>query len=324
MFKKVLIANRGEIALRVIRACRELGIATVAVYSEADRESLHVRFADEDVCIGPPPAAQSYLNIPHHHRGRRDHRRRRDPSRATAFWPRTPNSPRPASACTSPSSAPPASRSAMMGDKATARRAGAGGGRADRARLAGDHRGRRRGARSSRDGIGFPVIIKADGGRRRQGHAHRARARAVRAARSSMAQNEAAAAFGNGAVYIEKYLEQPRHVEIQILGDELGQRGPPRRARLLRPAPPSEADRGEPQPGATPELRERMGEAAVALAANIGYVGAGTIEFLLDDRRQVLLHGDEHPDPGGASGHRDGHRHRPGEGADPRRGRASR
>jgi acetyl-CoA carboxylase biotin carboxylase subunit len=167
--------------------------------------------------------------------------------------------------------------------------------------------------------IGFPVIIKATAGGGGKG---------MRIANDeeqfsqlfSLAQNEALSAFGNGDVYVEKYLARPRHVEIQILGDthgrviHLGERDcsvQRRHQKLIEESP---------SPALDDELRSAMGEAAVQLAAAINYVGAGTIEFLLDQDRQFLLHGDEHPDPGGAPRHRDGDRLRPGEGADPRRG----
>ncbi len=220
MFKKVLIANRGEIALRVIRACRELGIETVAVYSEADRESLHVRFADDDVCIGPPPSRQSYLRIPSiiaaaeitgadaihpgygflaenaefaetcrasQHHLHRPHRRPDPPDGRQGHRP-----------------APgPGSRGA------------------DGSRLAGHDRGPRRGAGVRARSIGFPVIIKATAGG--GGKGMRIAQDAEQFTQSfGLAQNEALAAFGNGSVYVEKYLTQPRHVEIQVMGDCTG------------------------------------------------------------------------------------------------------
>src|ERR687886_654059 len=224
MFRKVLIANRGEIALRVIRACRELGIETVAVYSEADRESLHVRFADDDVCIGPPPARESYLNIP----------------RLIA-----------AAEITGADAIHPGY--GFLADEALG--------------LATE--------------IGFPVIIKAAAGGGGKG---------MRVARDpedfgrsfQLARSEALSAFGNGDVYVEKYLTRPRHIEFQILGDKFGnvihvgerdcsvQR---RHQKLVEEAP---------CPVMTPELRLRMGDAAVRGAKAINYVGAGTIEMLLN------------------------------------------
>ena len=243
MFKKILIANRGEIACRVIRTARRMGIRTVAVYSEADRDALHVTRADEAVPIGPPPSAQSYL------RHRRDHRRRaRRPAprrciRATASCPRTRRSPtrwrRPASS----SSARSVEAIAGMGDKiaskklaATARvntipgytdviRDADAGGR-DRAedRLSGDDQGARR--------------------RRRQGPAGRAhRRRGPRGVRELPATRRKAA-FGDDRVFIEKFIEEPRHIEIQVLGDAHGNVRLPLGARVLDPAPPPEGDRG--------------------------------------------------------------------------------
>ena len=281
MFKKVLIANRGEIALRVIRACRELGLETVAVYSEADRESLHVRFADDDVCIGPPPSRAVVPQDPQHHRRRRDHRRRRHPSRATASWPRTPSSPTPARRRTSRSSAPPATRSARWATRPP---------RAGWPRRPACRPCRARPgtiddpdeALAFAETIGFPVIIKATAGGGGKG---------MRIAHDAeqfpqlfgLAQNEALAAFGNGAVYVEKYLEHPRHVEIQVHGRQLRQGRPPRRARLLGPAAAPEADRGEPEPGA----RRRAPRAGWARRRwrwprTSGTSAPARIEFLLD------------------------------------------
>ncbi|HEX2190276.1 MAG TPA: acetyl-CoA carboxylase biotin carboxylase subunit [Longimicrobiaceae bacterium] len=279
MFRKVLIANRGEIALRVIRACKELGIRTVAVYSEADRESLHVRFADEEVCIGPPPARDSYLNIPRIiaaaeitgadaiHPGygflaeNAEFSEICERSEITFIGP-TPEQIR------------------LMGDKATARRTmqevgvpivpgtGAVSDPEEALEAAG--------------GIGFPVLIKAAAGGGGKG---------MRVAKDAddfvrqftMARNEAAAAFNDDTVYVEKYLARPRHIEFQILGDQhgrvihMGERDcsiQRRHQKLIEEAP---------SPALSPELRERMGEAAVRGAKAIDYVGAGTIEMLLDE-----------------------------------------
>jgi acetyl-CoA carboxylase biotin carboxylase subunit len=279
MFKKVLIANRGEIALRVIRACRELGVATVAVYSEADRESLHVRFADDDVCIGPPPARDSYLRIPQLiaaaeitgadaiHPGYgflAENAEFADIVRASniAFI------------------GPTADQIRRMGDKAEARRLalqvgvpiipGSEGPVADADE-----------AVAIAQQLGFPVIIKAAAGG--GGKGMRVAADEDDFARHfQLARSEALAAFGNDAVYLEKYLECPRHVEFQVMGDTHGrlvhlnerdcsiQR---RHQKLVEEAP---------SPAVTPELRAAMGEAAVRLARNIDYVGAGTVEFLLN------------------------------------------
>jgi acetyl-CoA carboxylase, biotin carboxylase subunit len=279
MFRKLLIANRGEIALRVIRACRELGIRTVAVFSEADRESLHVRFADEDVCIGPPPARESYLNIPRIiaaaeitgadaiHPGygflaeNAEFSEICEKSDLTFVGP-TPEQIR------------------LMGDKAAARRT---------MRDVGvpivpgtDAIEDPEEALIVAEEVGFPVLIKAASGGGGKG---------MRIARHAdefvrqfnMARNEAGAAFGDESVYLEKYLAKPRHIEFQILGDRhgrvthLGERDcsvQRRHQKLIEEAP---------SPALTPELREAMGEAAVRGAKSIEYVGAGTIEFLLDE-----------------------------------------
>ncbi|MEO7985339.1 MAG: acetyl-CoA carboxylase biotin carboxylase subunit [Gemmatimonadales bacterium] len=279
MFKKVLVANRGEIALRVIRACRELGIATVAVYSEADRESLHVRFADDDVCIGPPPSRASYLKIPNLIAAA-------EITGADAIHPGygfLAENAEFADICKASNITfigPSGDQIRQMGDKATARRlaqeAGVptvpgSPGTIDDAEQALEFAQR----------IGFPVIVKATAGGGGKGM------RIVEdpdkfSQLFGLAQNEALAAFGNGAVYVEKYLEHPRHVEIQVMGDcfgrvvHLGERDcsvQRRHQKLIEESP---------SPALSPLLRERMGDAAVSLASNIGYVGAGTVEFLLD------------------------------------------
>jgi acetyl-CoA carboxylase biotin carboxylase subunit len=286
MFKKVLIANRGEIALRVIRACKELGLETVAVYSEADRESLHVRFADDDVCIGPPPSRLSYLKIPAIIAAA-------EITGADAIHPGygfLAENPEFAEACANSKITfigPTAEQIRLMGDKAAARKLaqkigvpvvpGSPGPIADPdAALA-----------IARE-IGFPVIIKAAAGGGGKG---------MRVAQDpdsfaqafQLARNEALGAFGNPEVYLEKYLARPRHVEIQVMGDKHGnvmhlcerdcsvQR---RHQKLIEEAP---------SPAVDQELREKMGEAAVKLAEHIGYIGAGTVEFLLDEDGQFYF-----------------------------------
>ncbi len=279
MFRKILIANRGEIALRVIRACKEMGIRTVAVYSEADRESLHVRFADEEVCIGPPPARDSYLNIPRIiaaaeitgadaiHPGygflaeNAEFSEICERSEITFIGP-TPDQIR------------------QMGDKATARRTMA---EVGVPIVPGtDAIAEPEEALEAARGIGFPVLIKAAAGGGGKG---------MRVAKDedefvrqfSMAKNEAAAAFNDDTVYVEKYLARPRHIEFQILGDQhgrvihLGERDcsiQRRHQKLIEEAP---------SPALSPDLRQRMGDAAVRGAKAIDYVGAGTIEMLLDE-----------------------------------------
>ena len=279
MFNKVLIANRGEIALRVIRACRELGVETVAVYSEADAESLHVRFADDDVCIGPPQGRLSYLRIPNLIAAA-------EVTGADAIHPGygfLAENAEFADTCKASDIVfigPTGDQIRAMGDKASARRLAAEAGvptvpGSPGVMIDPDE------ALVVAEGIGFPVIIKATAGGGGKG---------MRIARDaeefgqlfSLAQNEALSAFGNGDVYVEKFLARPRHVEIQILGDQhgrvihLGERDcsvQRRHQKLIEESP---------SPALTPELREQMGEAAVRLASAIGYVGAGTIEFLLD------------------------------------------
>ena len=279
MFRKVLIANRGEIALRVIRACRELGLRTVAVYSEADRESLHVRFADEDVCIGPPSARESYLNIPRIiaaaeitgadaiHPGygflaeNAEFSEICEASEITFIGP-TPQQIR------------------QMGDKATARRT---------MREVGvpivpgtDAISDPDEALAAAREIGFPVLIKASAGGGGKGMRIAATEDDFLPA-FGMARGEAGAAFGDDSVYVEKYLARPRHIEFQILGDthgrviHLGERDcsiQRRHQKLLEEAP---------SPALTPELRAALGDAAVRGAKAIDYVGAGTIEMLLNE-----------------------------------------
>jgi acetyl-CoA carboxylase biotin carboxylase subunit len=279
VFKKVLIANRGEIALRVIRACRELGLETVAVYSEADRESLHVRFADDDVCIGPPPSRQSYLKIPNIIAAA-------EITGADAIHPGygfLAENAEFADICKASNIVfigPTGDQIRQMGDKATARRLAAEAGVPTVPGSPGtiddpDE------ALAFAETIGFPVIIKATAGGGGKGM------RIVQEAEQfpqlfGLAQNEALAAFNNGAVYVEKYIQHPRHVEIQVVGDNfgkvvhLGERDcsvQRRHQKLIEESP---------SPALSAVLRDRMGQAAVALASNIGYAGAGTLEFLLD------------------------------------------
>jgi acetyl-CoA carboxylase biotin carboxylase subunit len=286
MFKKVLIANRGEIALRVIRACKELGLETVAVYSEADRESLHVRFADDDVCIGPPPSRLSYLKIPAIIAAA-------EITGADAIHPGygfLAENPEFAEACFNSNITfigPTAEQIRLMGDKAQARKLaqrigvpvvpGSPGPISDPdAALA-----------IARE-IGFPVIIKAAAGGGGKGMRVAQDADSFAQA-FQLARNEALAAFGNPEVYLEKYLARPRHVEIQVMGDKHGnvmhlcerdcsvQR---RHQKLIEEAP---------SPAVDQDLRERMGEAAVRLCEEIGYIGAGTVEFLLDEDGQFYF-----------------------------------
>jgi acetyl-CoA carboxylase biotin carboxylase subunit len=279
MFKKVLIANRGEIALRVIRACRELGVQTVAVYSEADRESLHVRFADDDVCIGPPPSRESYLNIPRIIAAA-------EITGADAIHPGygfLAENAEFAETCTASGITfigPTAAQIRVMGDKAAARKAMAAVGVPVVPGTPGPVEDVEEALGFAQE-IGFPVIIKAAAGG--GGKGMRVATEPDDFARSfQLARSEALSAFGNGDVYVEKYLTRPRHVEFQVLGDthghviHLGERDcsvQRRHQKLVEEAP---------CPVMTPELRARMGEAAVAGAKSIDYVGAGTIEMLLN------------------------------------------
>jgi acetyl-CoA carboxylase biotin carboxylase subunit len=280
MFKKVLIANRGEIALRVIRACRELGLETVAVYSEADRESLHVRFADDDVCVGPPPSRQSYLRIPNLIAAA-------EITGADAIHPGygfLAENAEFSDTCKASNVAfigPSGDQIRAMGDKATAKKLAQDAGVPTVPGTPGTVQDLEE-ALGHVERIGFPVIIKATAGG--GGKGMRVALDEEQFAQSfSLAQNEALAAFGNGEVYVEKYLARPRHVEIQVMGDthgkviHFGERDcsvQRRHQKLIEESP---------SPVLTPELRAAMGEAAVRLAAAIQYVGAGTVEFLLDE-----------------------------------------
>ena len=279
MFKKILIANRGEIALRIIRTCREMGIKTVAVYSTADRESLHVKFADEAVCIGPPPSRQSYLNIPAIisaaevtgadaiHPGYGFLSENAEFSRICAEYGIK-------------FIGASADQINAMGDKATAKATMKNSG----VPVIPGSEGLIDTVEEAKElakGIVYPVIIKATAG---------GGGRGMRIIRHEDefeklwddAKMESAAAFGNDGLYMEKYVEEPRHIEIQIVGDQYGtvchlserDCSIQRRHQKLCEETPS--------PALTPELRQRMGEAAVKGAAAIKYEGAGTIEFLLD------------------------------------------
>ncbi|HEX9127252.1 MAG TPA: acetyl-CoA carboxylase biotin carboxylase subunit [Methylomirabilota bacterium] len=279
LFTKVLIANRGEIAVRVIRACREMGIATVAVFSEADREALHVLQADEAVAIGPAPAAESYLSQDKIIAAART-------TGAQAIHPGygfLAENADFAEACAAAGLVfigPPPAAARATGDKLAARRVAA---KLGVPLVPGTTQPLADGAEAARAvaEIGYPVMIKAALGGGGKGmrlvHAYSELEGALRAARS-----EAGSAFGDATVYIEKYIAAPRHIEIQILADahstvvHLGERecSIQRRNQKLVEESPS--------PGVTPEMRRRMGEAACRIAAAAGYVNAGTVEFLVD------------------------------------------
>ena len=280
MLRKILIANRGEIALRIIQACRELGIATVAVHSTADRESLHVTYAGEAICIGPPASRESYLDVSSIvsaaeitgadgvHPGYGFLAENADFAEVVEDCKLTWIGPRPRSM-------------RLMGDKAAARRTAEDAGvpvlPGSREPLTDA-----RAACALADELGYPVILKAAAGGGGRGM------RIVRAGEElegqlAIAAQEASKAFGDGSIYLEKYLVQPRHIEFQVLADghgrvvHLGEREcsiQRRHQKLIEEAP---------SPVLTPELRSAMGEAAVRLSASVGYENAGTIEFLLDE-----------------------------------------
>ena len=286
MFKKILIANRGEIALRVIRTCKEMGIKTVAVYSKADEESLHVRFADEAVCIGPAASSESYLKIPNIIAAA-------EITNADAIHPGygflSENSKFSRICAEHDIKFIGASGDQIdrMGDKATAKQTmkeagvpcvpGSDGLLKDVAD-----------AKKVAKKMGYPVMIKATAGGGGKG---------MRAVMSEdkmeelfdSAVNEATAAFGNGGMYMEKLIEEPRHIEIQIVGDQFGKAchlserdcSVQRRHQKLTEETPS--------PFMTDKLREQMGEAAVKAAEYIKYEGAGTIEFLVDKHRKFYF-----------------------------------
>jgi len=279
MFKKILIANRGEIALRIIRACKELGIQTVAVYSEADAESLHVRFADEDVCIGPPPPSKSYL----------------DPKRIISaaevtnaeaihpgygFLAENAEFADICQQCGIVFIGPSAEVIRTMGDKSLAR---------EKMRAAGVPvtPGSEKPldtvteAQGLAEETGYPVIIKASAGG--GGRGMRVCANQAELEKNfEAAQGEAAVAFGDPTIYLEKYLEAPRHVEVQVLGDthgnviHLGERDctvQRRHQKLIEESP---------SPAVNSVVRQALGDVAVQAAKAVGYYSTGTVEFLLD------------------------------------------
>src|ERR1700726_4395999 len=280
MFRKVLVANRGEIALRVLNACRELGIRTVAIYSEADRNSLHVRFADEAICIGPPRSAESYLNVPAVISAA-------EIADVEAIHPgygllsENANFAEVCRASNIKFIGPPPEVTRMMGEKSTARQtmkkakvpilAGSDGVIADEKE-----------ALEWAKEVGYPVILKAVAG---------GGGRGMRICRTpedlpalfNQASTEAANAFGNGDLYMEKFIERPRHIEFQVLADEhgnvmsLGEREcsiQRRHQKLIEEAPSLKV---------TPKMREEIGKTLKRCLENIGYANAGTVEFLMDE-----------------------------------------
>lgn len=279
MFKKVLIANRGEIALRIICACRELGIRTVAVYSEADEHALHVRFADEDVCIGPARSADSYLNVPALISAA-------EITGADAIHPgygflsESAYFAEVCEACHIKFIGPDANVIRLMGDKARARRAMKKAGLPVLPGSDGPVESEDRALKLAKD-LGYPVIIKATAGGGGRGM------RIVRSPEEmgpalKMAQREAEAAFGVGQVYLEKYLEAPRHIEFQVLADHhgavvhLGERecSIQRRHQKIIEEAPSVA--------LSEKVRRKMGSLVVDAARAVQYTNAGTFEFVMD------------------------------------------
>lgn len=286
MFKKILIANRSEIALRVICACKELGIKTVAIYSEADRNSLPVRFADEAICIGPPQLAQSYLNIPAVISAA-------EIANVDAIHPgygllsENANFAEVCETCNIKFIGPPPEVTRLMGEKEKARAAMK---KAGVPILPGSEGvlGSEGEAAGWAQTVGFPVIIKASAGGGGRGM-RIVRSEAELPALFHAAQSEAAAAFGNGDLYMEKYVEHPRHIEFQILADQygtvasLGEREcsiQRRHQKLLEESPSTQV---------TPQLREEIGQMLCKTLSEIGYVNAGTIEFLMDSNRKLYF-----------------------------------
>ena len=286
MFNKVLIANRGEIALRIVRTCKEMGIKTVAVYSTADRESLHVRFADEAVCIGPPASAQSYLNIPRIMAAV-------EITNADALHPGygfLAENANFAEICQQYGVkfiGPTPEQINKMGDKITAKETMIKAGVPVVPGSEGLLKDYKHGIKIAKE-IGYPVILKATAGGGGKGM------RIVYEEKHleenwNKARQEAKASFGNDGIYIEKYIEEPRHIEIQIAGDQYGkvchlserdcsiQR---RHQKLVEESP---------SPFMTDELREKMGEAAIKAAQAVKYEGVGTVEFLVDKYRNFYF-----------------------------------
>ncbi len=286
MIKKILIANRGEIALRIVRACNELGIKTLCVYSEADEQSLHVQLADEAICIGPPPSNQSYLkaeriiaaaeiaDVDAIHPG-------------YGFLAENADFAEQCEQCNIKFIGPGADAIVNFGDKAKAREMAV---KAKVPVIPGSEGtvDNEKEALEVAKKIGFPVIIKAVAGGGGKGMRTAHNAVAFKKEYNS-ARNEAEKAFGNGAVYIEKFLEAPRHIEIQVLGDQhgniihLGERDcsvQRRHQKVIEEAP---------SPFISEDTRKKMGRDAVKLAKSVNYEGAGTIEFLMDEKQNYYF-----------------------------------
>jgi acetyl-CoA carboxylase biotin carboxylase subunit len=286
MFKKILIANRGEIALRIIRTCKEMGIKTVAVYSTADRDSLHVRFADEAVCIGPPPSKDSYLSIPHLISAA-------EITNADAIHPGygfLSENAKFSQICRDYGikfiGATPEQINGM-GDKASAKDTMIAAGVPTIPGSVGLLTDVKQGITVANE-IGYPIILKATAGGGGRGMRIVWKDEEFEGAWDS-ARQEAGAAFGNDGIYLEKFIEDPRHIEIQVIGDQFGkvchlserdcsiQR---RHQKLVEESP---------SPFMTAELRQKMGEAAIKGAKAVNYEGAGTVEFLVDKHRNFYF-----------------------------------
>jgi acetyl-CoA carboxylase biotin carboxylase subunit len=280
MFSKILIANRGEIALRIIAACKEMGIKTVAVHSEADRDSLHVRYADDDVCIGPAASKQSYLSISSIIAAA-------EITGADAIHPgygflsENAHFAEIVGECNLTFIGPPAEAIRLMGNKARARETAKNAGVPIIPGSEGAIRTVEEAEQVAR-GIGYPVILKASAGGGGRGMRICWEESEI-GTQFDTARNEAERAFGDGAVYLEKYLERPRHIEIQVFADthgrtvHLGEREcsiQRRHQKLIEESP---------SPALDDETRRRMGDAAIRLCQAVGYVNAGTIEFLYQD-----------------------------------------
>jgi acetyl-CoA carboxylase biotin carboxylase subunit len=279
MFKKVLIANRGEIAIRVIRACRELGIKTVAVHSEADAGALHVRFADQAVCIGPAPAAQSYLHIPALISAA-------EVTAADAIHPgygflsENAHFAQVVEKCGIGFIGPSSEAMRLWGDKLTAREAAKRFGLpllpGSEALQSAEH------AVSEAKRVGFPVMIKARGGGGGRGMRMVREEEGVKRAFES-ATAEASSAFKNPELYLERFVERPRHIEFQALADKHGQVWTLGERECSLQRRNQKLVEESPSPAMTDELRAKMGEVIRKAIRETGYVGLGTLEFLMDD-----------------------------------------
>ena len=281
MFQKVLIANRGEIALRVIRACRELGLKTVAVHSTADAESLHVQFADEAVCVGPPPSKDSYLNV----------RALMAAAEVTGcdavhpgygFLSENPGFAEVVEKLGLKFIGPRSDMLRLMGNKVAARNFAESAGLPLLPGARGVLKSGEEAESIARE-IGFPIILKAAAGGGGRGMKIVREGGDVRRT-FEQASNEALSAFGDGSMYLERYVEEPRHIELQVVADEhgnvihLGEREcsvQRRHQKIVEEAP---------SPAVTPELRREMGEVALEAMRRIGYNNVGTIEFLMDEK----------------------------------------